>query len=577
MPLTEMGVDSLVAVGARAWFTKELGVDIPVLKILGGTSVVDLVQDAIEKLSAELIPNVGGDTQVTSTKVVEAATLLAPGSPNTPPETPSSPETTSEPANSTDLQEIGHLDTPPSELSAAQSDTDEFKPVIIRKTRASYTQSRFWYLKQSLEDTTALNITFSYHLEGKYNTQQLSRAILKIGEVHEGLRTCFFDEDGTPMQGILEKSPLFMEVKTIKDESEAHAEYEKLDKHIYDLESGRTMRIMLLELSPTSAWLITGYHHIAMDGAGFSSILSEMWSVSKPGGLTPPTLQYADYTDKEYEEVESGVMAKDVSYWEKTLATAPPVLPLLPFAKVQSRRPMTRFAFSSASSRIDPVLNARIKRKCRNFQATAFHFYLTIFNALLFRFTGIDEVCVGIADSNRSDEERQRTMGCLVNIIPLRFKALLAKTFTAAIKETRKTAYAALSRSRVPFNVILDAAQADRSSTHFPLFQAFVDYRPGIQEHLTVGDVDVKRVEWSYGKNAYDINLEIMENARGDAFITINAQEYLYSQPHVQMLLDIFMRLVESFSKNSALRLDEPVLFDKDEMDKTLTLGKGEL
>lgn len=576
-PLTEMGVDSLVAVSARAWFTKELGVDIPVLKILGGTSVIDLVQDAFDKIPAEMIPNVSSDTGSAKAQPVQAGTPMPVERETNIPEaiaptgTPPSEASDSHEASEDSVQ----LDTPPTEPSGSASDTTESERVIIRKTRASYTQSRFWYLKHSLEDTTALNITFSYHLEGKFSIQQLARAIRKIGEAHEGLRTCFFDEGGVPMQGILATSPLYAEVKKIQHESEAQDEYQKLDRHVYDLESGKTMRIIILELSPTSAWLITGYHHIAMDGAGFSSILSEMWSVSKPGGLIPPAMQYADYTDKEYDDVESGIMAKDVTFWENMFSTTPSILPLLPFAKVQSRRPITKFGFSSASARISPVLNARIKRRCKNFQSTAFHFYLTIFNTLLFRFTGIDEICVGIADSNRGDEERQRIMGCLVNIFPLRFKNEQSKTFNEAIKQTRKTALAALARSKVPFNVILDAAQAERSSTHAPLFQTFVDYRPGIQEHLQVGDVDAKRVEWSYGKNAYDINLEIMENVRGDAFITINAQDYLYSETHVKMLLDIYMRLVESFSKNPALRLEEPPLFDSGEISKVLTLGTG--
>ncbi|RMD39967.1 hypothetical protein DV735_g5157, partial [Chaetothyriales sp. CBS 134920] len=45
------GIDSLVAVDVRAWFLKELDVDVPTLKILSGCSIDDLVQTAVEKLS----------------------------------------------------------------------------------------------------------------------------------------------------------------------------------------------------------------------------------------------------------------------------------------------------------------------------------------------------------------------------------------------------------------------------------------------------------------------------------------------------------------------------------------------
>ncbi|OJJ97688.1 hypothetical protein ASPACDRAFT_108, partial [Aspergillus aculeatus ATCC 16872] len=50
VPLVDRGVDSLVAVDIRAWFTKELQADIPTLKILNGGSVGDLVRDAVEQV-----------------------------------------------------------------------------------------------------------------------------------------------------------------------------------------------------------------------------------------------------------------------------------------------------------------------------------------------------------------------------------------------------------------------------------------------------------------------------------------------------------------------------------------------
>lgn len=50
-----MGVDSLVAVEVRSWFLKELTVDVPVMKILGGVSITDLVEFVAQKLPQELL------------------------------------------------------------------------------------------------------------------------------------------------------------------------------------------------------------------------------------------------------------------------------------------------------------------------------------------------------------------------------------------------------------------------------------------------------------------------------------------------------------------------------------------
>ena len=45
-----IGIDSLVAVEIRSWFLKELNVDVPVLKIIGGDSIADLCTDALSKI-----------------------------------------------------------------------------------------------------------------------------------------------------------------------------------------------------------------------------------------------------------------------------------------------------------------------------------------------------------------------------------------------------------------------------------------------------------------------------------------------------------------------------------------------
>lgn len=54
-PLVDLGVDSLVGVEMRSWFLKELGVDVPVMKILGGASTGELVDGVCENLPQELM------------------------------------------------------------------------------------------------------------------------------------------------------------------------------------------------------------------------------------------------------------------------------------------------------------------------------------------------------------------------------------------------------------------------------------------------------------------------------------------------------------------------------------------
>ena len=49
-PLVDLGVDSLVAVEIRTWFGQGPGIDMAVLKILGGPSLKELSDEAAQKV-----------------------------------------------------------------------------------------------------------------------------------------------------------------------------------------------------------------------------------------------------------------------------------------------------------------------------------------------------------------------------------------------------------------------------------------------------------------------------------------------------------------------------------------------
>ncbi|KAH0347243.1 hypothetical protein KCU83_g6924, partial [Aureobasidium melanogenum] len=67
--LTELGVDSLVAVEFRSSFQSELDLDMPVLKVLSGASIEKMIGDAFERLSPELTLEVKREARVVEVNV----------------------------------------------------------------------------------------------------------------------------------------------------------------------------------------------------------------------------------------------------------------------------------------------------------------------------------------------------------------------------------------------------------------------------------------------------------------------------------------------------------------------------
>jgi hybrid polyketide synthase/nonribosomal peptide synthetase ACE1 len=70
--LDEMGIDSLLAVEIRGWFVKSIEVNIPVLKILSGVSVAELIAIATETIPPAFVPNIKMDVGEVSLDAVKS-------------------------------------------------------------------------------------------------------------------------------------------------------------------------------------------------------------------------------------------------------------------------------------------------------------------------------------------------------------------------------------------------------------------------------------------------------------------------------------------------------------------------
>lgn len=607
--IVELGVDSLVAVDLRSWFTNELGLDMPVLKILGGASVADLIEDAVKRLPAELVPNLvsGSEAQADPTKPIEEQpkedTIDA--AIETKEETAESTlesraETTESEGDkdcalSNEDSESSQSSTPPSveaEDSSTEISISNIEDILAHKndafpvdqtqafqktTRMSYGSSRFWFLKQYLEDPTTFNLLCRTKLSGHLKLADLERAVSAVGQRHEAFRTAFFanaEQMNEPTQGVLGSSRLHLEKKSVAAEADAIKECEALMKHTFDLEHGESIRILLLSLNPTTHFLVFGFHHIAIDGFSFNILLSDLNELYAGQALPPVSSQFTDFAANQRKEVESGAMKGELEYWKKMFSTFPDPLPLFPVAKVNSRLPLKRYDYQQTELILDSKTASQIRDTCRRSKSTTFHFFLAVLKIFLFRFLDIEDVCVGMADANRTESNSTGTIGFLLNLLPLRFKANPRQNFAEAIKEARDKAYSALAHSKLPFDVLLEELDIPRSSTHSPLFQVFMDYRQLAVKSPKMLGAQADGVA-STGRTAYDLTLDVNEVSGDEIKIAFRTQKYLYSQTSTEILFKSYIRLVKEFASSFDVAPSKVQLFDSADTKAAISLGRG--
>ncbi|OQD60396.1 hypothetical protein PENPOL_c024G00628 [Penicillium polonicum] len=528
----ELGVDSLVAVDLRSWFLKELGVDMPVLKIFNAASIRELLATAAEVLPESLIPNlIPGDQAVrppahqpnTSVAVTAASPADLPVDIIVPESRASSvelkfalPDATNAYSGSsatsliTGYSNSENNDDTSSSLFTDDSEMGPAKREIQRTVPMSYGQSRFWFLEHLVEDKTAFNITPTFELSGRLRIEEFGNAVQTAAQHHEALRTFFFtDNERNHMQGIWTKSTLQLEHVAISDETEVEEASKQMEAHVFNLSDGEIMRVRLLSLNPEKHWIIFGFHHINMDGISFEVFWSDVEKAYQGQPLSEDALQYPDFTMRQLREYEDGAWGEDLTYWRAQYTEIPPAIPLLPFALQAMRPKVAQFGSHTAQIRLDVSLSDSIDRCCRMFKSTPFHFHLAVWKTLLLRFFDMKDVCIGLGDGNRTDADILRSMGLFLNLLPVTFSQKPGQSFGESLKEVRNITQGAFSHSRVPFDVILTELNVPRSASHNPLCQILFNYRPKVEQSRSFCGCLADGALLGGGETSFDLGLDV--------------------------------------------------------------------
>ena len=123
--------------------------------------------------------------------------------------------------------------------------------------------------------------------------------------------------------------------------------------------------------------------------------------------------------------------------------------------------------------------------------------------------------------------------------------------------------------------MLLAELNVERDTTHSPLFQAFLNYRQGLQERQAWGGCELEMLEEIHtGKMAYDVTVDVTESD-ADTVIIFRAQKSLYDLTATNLLCKTYVYFLDTLIKNLTLPLKNiPRFSDKQRVDG-IDIGRG--
>ncbi|HEY4055605.1 MAG TPA: amino acid adenylation domain-containing protein [Kofleriaceae bacterium] len=382
----------------------------------------------------------------------------------------------------------------------------------------SYSQQRMWFLNQLEHGTAAYNIATGYRLQGPLDVEALRRAFEATVQRHEVLRTLFPSERGAPRQVIRDLTRWSLPVDDLAAVplSERQTTIDRLSREEgrapFDLGADLPLRTRVLRLAPEDHIVLATMHHIVTDGSSFEPFWADVvhhYTANlrgTPATLAPLPLQYADYAAWQRRWFAGDALDEQLAYWKQRLAGAPQET-ALPFKG--PRPPVQTFGGAYAAITLERDIADGLAQLARRQGATVVMALLAGLRALLYRYTGQEDLSIGVPTANRRDPAVERMVGLFVNTVVLRAPASPDASFAELVAAERTTALEAYAHQDTPFEMVVDALGVERAVNRTPLFQILFQawFEQGSNIADTWGDATATIFERTKGSTHLDLDI----------------------------------------------------------------------
>ena len=437
----------------------------------------------------------------------------------------------------------------------------------------SFSQQRLWFLNQYEPDSPFYNISVAVRLTGDLQVDALEESLNEVIRRHEGFRTIFINLEGEPRQQIqpakMETLPRvdLSELEIEKREEEARLLASREAGRVFDLAVGPLLRTRLIRLDNREHILVLATHHIVADRAAIGILVEELAALygaiiaGKPSPLSDLSFQYADFAQWQRRWISGEVLQKQLDYWKRQLADAPPVLDL---PTDGPRPPVQTFNGARRYRTLPDPLSDALRALSRREGVTLYMTLLAVFKSLLYHYSGQEDIVVGAGIANRNRVELERLIGLFINTVVLRTKLSGNPTFRDLLARVREVALDSNDNQDVPFEMLVEELQPVRLPSYPPLFQvAFVFYNapteaielPGLR--LSALDLGNETAKW-------DLTLFVNEAEKGLA-ISLEYNTDLFDASTIEKMLEHYVYILSS------------VTADPDQPIKMLPLWKQEI
>ena len=407
------------------------------------------------------------------------------------------------------------------ELAASLKNIDSQKDALplLPDILASDAQMRVYTAQCLNTDSTTYNVPFAFKVD-EVDINRLQGAFDRLVARHESLRTYFENRDGQIMQVSDDSAKCRVEILNSGDISAFIRPF--------DLSKAPLMRAGIYKNT-----VMIDIHHIISDGGSmpiFFRELNELYMGRELGAAPTPYKQFAA-EEKDHSE--------DEKYW---LTVYDSEIPALEMNTDFKRGQKQSFNGNAIYDSIDISLHNRISEFCKKHHITPYVFYMAAFNILLSKFSGDEDIIVGMPISGRSANYLE-TIGMFVNTIALRNKPVGTKSVADFLLEVKDNSVAAIAHQGYPYGELVKKLNIQASNRN-PLFDVMFAYQSEQMTDVMFGDKKAELLPIPITTSKYDFTFNVMPRNE-DVVIMAEYCTDLFKRETIHRYIDGFKLILD--------------------------------
>ncbi|AKD53909.1 amino acid adenylation domain-containing protein [Spirosoma radiotolerans] len=450
----------------------------------------------------------------------------------------------------------------------------------------SHAQKQLWLLNQASKKDLSYVIPFAFEVQGDLNVTAFEKAIHTLIDRHEILRTVFVVREGQPRQRVLDRTALGFTLTQVDlrlaPQPRAEAIQMAEEQPPFDLETGPLLRATLIQLSHDQWMFLFSIHHIISDAWSMGVIINELtaaynaYTLDEELALEPLSVQYKDYVYWHKKQLAADRLETLRSYWLTQLGGALPVLNL----DTDFERPALQ-STNGATQLMDVPedLFGRVGELAIKEGVSPFILLTTALKALLYRYTGQQDILIGTVISGRDQYQLDNQIGFYVNTLALRTTFDGKGTGSELLQAVKQTILDAYEHQLYPFDQLITDLKLQRDRSRSPLFDIGIEY-----QHLAMQEGEVK--EWNgitlqpfdtlNRISKHDLSFRFFES-NNTLKIGLVYNTDLYLPDTVVRLGNRFLNMLTAIVNNPAVKLEDVSLNDANSLDLVNSSALNEL